>query len=195
LNWSGSGTGADWVVDRFGAVGAQDRGNFGLRIRTRVTTPAVGDFVQAMRFTSLRRWRNITFSCSFRQPNGIGIDKIYFLLNYMNGVKTIRGDIRYSYFDEAWSFRNVSDVWEVIPGSSQKLGDDSWHYFSVVIDYVNNKLKIFQCDEVYIERLERTFCELPTMAPNYFYVAMGMITSVASQQTMYYDDVLVQEVA
>jgi len=194
LNWRGAGTGADWVVDRFGAVGAQVMGNYGLRMMTRATTPAVGDSVTAFRDVSLRQQKKVYLGFFFRLPTIGTISRFAFFTYCYTGSVIRCVEFLYNRVTGRWEYYAPGPTLTPVPGGSQAINSEAWNWFEVGLDYGRPGIFFLECAGLRLENLDLVTYSIGNPEPPRLHIAINMVSSAASQQTAYLDLILLREI-
>lgn len=193
LNWSGSGTGTDWVVDKYGAVNAVMRGSYGVRMQTKATTPAVGDIVTAVRNVFLTPHRQALLSACFRLPTVSTIEYFEVRAIYWDGTYQYELSLRYDRAAGIWK-QYISGTYQYnIAGSSQVFHPDAWNRIEVAVDFANynRNLRGLVCNQVNLPDINYNVLAAYDSAAPHLTVSFALKSSAASQQTMYLDDIVV----
>jgi len=193
MTWGGSGAGADWVADRADVVGRVMNGRYAMRLITKATAPAVGDWVAVGKGLSFPLNKIVTMRCFWSAPlepvNGLYI----FRINNWTGSIRRWICVRYSAGGGIWQYLNTAGSWVNIPGSSQVFNPSCINFFEMVVNWETGVIISLRLGDLILENIN-----LNTYAPSdttkrWFMVEFSIVLDAADRQTMYIDDVLVFE--
>jgi len=193
LNWVGSGIGTDWVVDRYGDVNCQFRGNYGLRMMTRATTPAADDWVIAYRAIHFRKNQVVRLVYWMRYVSDTLVRRVGNYLDYFTGTTRYMLDVAYNPSLKRWQYYNSVDVWTDVPGGAQELYGDAWHRVSLTWFPLSPRKVYLECDELSIGPLDFNVYSASSTTRRHIGVGFSVYTSSAARATVYFDDISLQE--
>ncbi len=154
LNWTGSGTGTDFVVALSTGGNEMVDGMQGLKLQTKATTPAAGDEVTATRSMFVTPHRYLTFSGFFRFLNSTTVRRICLRLLYYSGAYQYRFAVGYTCLAQRLDYLEYSEAWWPVPGGSIVLHPDSWHRLAFTVDLVSLRIIAVSCDTLSLLSLD-----------------------------------------
>jgi hypothetical protein len=108
--WNGSGTGADW--DALREAGAAYEGDAGMALRTKLTAPAAGDWVQADRYAFGTATKKMSFSALFRiNQLHTFVDEIRFWVMGVHAGQQYTAAVRYAAWLRRWEYYDEGANW------------------------------------------------------------------------------------
>jgi len=191
FKWSGSGTGTDYTVEKDTTVAYNNSAS--LHLKTKATTPTIGDYVQAWRRTHVRGGKKISYMCYFRI--GVNVDYLLFSADLFDGTNRYRCRVKYDLTNKKWQYLDSTGAFVDVPGGVQKLRNDVdvWYYFKLTVDYEKGEYVSLQCNDLIIDltgiKLEKT----PNPVGHTLFVTVFVYTAANAQAEAWYDDYFVIE--
>ena len=195
--WTGqkSGTGTDYVVDGDYAGPEAYYKDKCLKMQTRVTTPAAGDYVKTYRCFVMSPKKKVMVFWKFRFESRANFAYIEFDVDFYDATYAHNARIRYDVQNRKWQYLNSSNTWTDFPNSAtHKLEEARWHqvYFSVDLEnhkYVEMWCGGYSCD------LSACSYYLPADTSTYenAQLAVRLETATANQITGFSADLLILE--
>ena len=187
LNWSGSGTGTDWVVAQSSGGNEMMDGQYGLKLQTKATTPAIGDEVIASRSMFLTPHKLLTFSGFFRFMSSTLVRRVILRLYCYTGAIGSEVLVAYSPINQRLEYMEYSGAWWPVIGGSINLHPDAWHRLSFVYDIINHYVVAVQCDSLVLLNLSaEPYFSIDTSAARVV-PGVQLIADTAAQATSYLD--------
>jgi len=193
--WRGLGTGSDWVVAKVTSDYTVNNGTYCMELTTKATTPAVGDYVEGSRYVSLRQWKTVRFSMFFQPLTQAGYAYLEVRLKYYTGTAIVMAGVRWNRSTQRWQYLDSTGTWTDISADTQSLYEYAYHYMSFVVNFATGRLKELVCDGLVLSGLNLAFQQVASTAASFLYVLIAIGSNVAARQTIYVDDVMLQEVA
>jgi len=195
LKWTGEGNAGDWVVDRISSVDGVMDGVYGLRLQTRVTTPAIDDWARATRKIGLRKWYVVRVSFNFRLPNTEVSWRFISSPQFMDGAFWYNPMVRHLGGAKKWQYLDSGGAWQDIPGGGYEIHNEAWNYCEYTVSFRDKILKTFQCNELFLVDLNLPIRVFSFVVPQNLLFLFEIQTAVAGSKVAYIDNVLIQEEA
>jgi len=191
LKWMGYGTGTDWVVEK--STTEAFSGSASLHLKTRITTPAAGDYVAATRRFALSIGKKLSVELRLRYVSKALVDRIMIGFGHYDGAMYRRGWIGFYPPEGKWMYFTSGGVMEDIPGAVQRLHEDGWHRVKLVMDFEKSEYVSFQCNELVIDMTGKPIRVTPDTRDSFTMVVIEVWTETAAQAESYFDDILCKE--
>jgi len=191
FGWNATGTGADYVAQR--SPEAAYFGSFGCRLQTKLTAPALNDYVDIERDYAISNRDIIKVSDLWKIVNPAA-EVQSMTLTATNQMANILGiaSIRYLPPTGQCYYLNAAGVY-VAFGDPMLLCSDHWHRFAIIANTTSGVYGSVTVDSTYMD-----LSDIPIQlafspgVPDYFNVAMRIIAAGAAQVTMDVDNIIVK---
>jgi len=148
FRWSTGGVGTDYRIYVFGE---QFVGPCSLRMLTRSTSPAAGDYVYIAKNIPLRPSRVVSVDITFDFSSETNVDSVRFRLSRFDGSTEHRAQIEYHPPEAAWYYVDENGTAQPIPGGAQSLHHQSWHRCKFTVDFVNDEFVSLVSDSLEVD--------------------------------------------
>jgi hypothetical protein len=188
LNWTGSGTGADWTVAL--STGSAHSPSHSLDLTTRQTTPTAGDTVTALFSTTYPAYPRLTLSLWLDPGALLSQGPTDAILRVNAGAHKYSAGLRYDHANAKWYYWDVAGAFQEIVALAGLLAADTWYHVTLVIDlaahhYVSATLDTVTADLAGID-MEDDGAEVAS----YCTLALRSSTGAGLPQGAYFDDVV-----
>lgn len=202
FNWTGSGTGADWSVSTYTSY--TYRGAYTLKILTRITLPAINDYVQAIRKLHVPLTRKVAVSFYFYISDDFApLKELSTFLTRYSGTTKFEAGIRYDVQNTRWQYLDPTASWSNIPGMTQNLMEGAWHHLTMEAELFPTGLPgvvtafytRFECNDIYYD-MRKNILKMNTEASvtkEHLEVKVKITTNTAAQSRAFFDDILVRQ--
>ena len=194
LNWAGSGTGTDWVVAQSSGGNEMIDGLYGLKLQTRTTTPAAGNWVTAIRYMGQLPGRILRYFVYFRPVGVNGCSSVDFGFYLYNGQTVTYVIVSYFVGDHTWKYYTPSGTWVAIPGMSMVYDPNAWSYLEFLYDVDTNMLCGGRSGQMASPVLSLLQCQAPSTVAPAVAARFTLTTSGPASQVFYYDHVMLSVV-
>jgi len=194
--WTGQkeGTGSDYVVDGDYAGAEVYYKDKCLQMKTRSTTPAIGDYVRTNRSFVIAAGKKIMVFFKFRFESRTNTAYVEFQVSYFDATKKHQGKIRYDIQNNKWQYLNSSNAWADFPTSAtQKLKEGKWHLLYFSVDLTTGKYGPMWCAGYSQDLSPCSYYKPDDTGDEYAEIAVRLETATANQITGYFADLLVAE--
>ena len=186
LNWTGSGTGADWTVAL--STAAAHSPSHSLDLTTRVTTPTAGDIVSALFSTDYPAYPRLTLSAWINLGTILSQGPTNLVFNLNSGARHYGAGLHYDAGTGKWHYWDVAGALQEIVALAGALAADTWYHLTLVADlaahhYVSATLDAVTADLAGID-LEDDGPEAAT----YLTLTLRSSTLAGVAQGAYFDD-------
>ncbi|MBA7569126.1 hypothetical protein ES708_10864 [subsurface metagenome] len=114
------------------------RGNQSLRMMTRTTDAAEGDYIAALYNLFMIPSRRIAAIFHFRLPSLTTPEYVQFQIKDYDGVNYHSASIFFYPNTPVWTYLNIGGTETAIPDSATKLYADTWHRLTLYLDLAND---------------------------------------------------------
>jgi len=135
--WVAAGNAGDYAAAR--STLAVFRGAYGLKLDTRVTNPADGDWVSAVRVIPFPYRDKLWFRCRWRPWVQAVISNVEFRLDVYNGAKQRRAALRYVPATPAFQYLNGLGGWSDLAALAITLANSAWTQLDWCVDLTLNQ--------------------------------------------------------
>jgi len=192
--WTGEGTGTDFLVDGDYAGAEAYYKDKCLKMQTKATTPAVGDYVRGYRSFVMAAGKKIMVFFKFRFASRTNTAYIEFQAYYCDSTKRHEARIRYDVQNNKWQYLNSSNAWADFPTSAtQKLKEGKWHLLYFSVDLTTGKYGMMWCAGYTRDLSACSYYKPDDTGDEYAEIAARLETATANQITGYFADLLVAE--
>jgi len=132
LNWTGSGTGADWGVALDNTVAHSPTHD--LVIHTRTTTPTPGDYVLATRSVAWPGQHVFHFDTYMYTANPVLLTYLHVGLQANAGAEKWQGRLRYDHVAAKWQYETSAGGWTEIAAWAGLIAAATWYHLQLDID-------------------------------------------------------------
>ena len=186
LNWTGSGTGADWTVAL--STDAAHSPTHSLDLTTRVTTAMAGDTVSALFSTDYPAYPRLTLSAWINLGNLLSQGPTALVFNLNSGARHYGAGLHYDAGSGKWHYWDAAGALQEIVALAGALAADTWYHVTLVADltahhYVSAHVGALNADLAGID-LEDDGPE----AANYLTLTLRSSTLAGVAQGAYFDD-------
>lgn len=186
--WTGEGTGADFTADFLAA--AARRGLKGLRIKTRVTTPAAGDAVGAYRYFSCPETGVLLLRSWIALPTPGDVAALDFVSAIGHGVTMAYGGIWCNV--TAGTTHRIDDTggYTACPTLDFTWRAGGWHCFEFAVDRRNHNYLFVGVDGARLDLTGIpyfTYAAPPTISSHMLF---DVYTAADAPATLYADDMM-----
>ena len=134
-HWTGSGDGADFVVDYH--VDAAIFGTKGLLIQTRSTTPAEDDQVAVVQYVTFPETDLLITRFRIRIPTVSTVKRFTVHTQFHDGTNLLTAGIGYNNETHALSYYNAAGGWTGIDGYTATTADGFTSIMELILDQAN----------------------------------------------------------
>jgi hypothetical protein len=188
LNWTGSGTGADWTVAL--STAAAHSPSHSLDLTTRQTTPTAGDIVAALFSTAHPTYPRVTLSAWLDLGNLLSQGATDLVLNLNSGARHYGAGLRYDPPTATWYYWDVAGAFQEIVALAGLLAADTWYHLTLVIDLAAHHYVSATLDAVTADLAGIDMEDDGPEAANYCTLTLRSSTLAGVPQGAYFDDVL-----
>jgi len=192
FNWGIGGTGADF--EGYKSPENPLFGSYSLYMITKATTPAIGDYVQAIRYGHAVASRFIEFTFSFAVS--LSAPDYGYLDGWLDVIELSTGDrvrykIRLNYDDLKLQYESASGVFTDIADLGAIQGN--YNKFRMILDQKNRKIKSFETGDKEFEVDKSGFLAATSQAAG-IDVGIRVETRTANRASVYIDNVVIKGV-
>ncbi len=135
LHFAFTGHGGDYFFELDPTVSLL--GSHSLYMQTRTTESAANDIIGANLRTHLTPTKLVTYSTIFKIANVTHVKILRWTLKLLDGANLIEGIITFTPATPKWEYKNSAGNPAIIPGGDFTIRSDTWHRFSLTLDYGN----------------------------------------------------------
>ena len=187
--WAGSGTGADYVVERSGVHAYED--DYSLRLKTRTAGAAADDVADAERYIGLVPEKKLMLSVFYRPFSGTDLKHLTFEMAHYDGTNVERAAVRYVYGSQIWQYLDTTIAYVNIAGSDQNLSDDAWHSMALSVDFSGNKYISLISDGLQLDLSAHDYLSGITSDKQHLRIYLWLMAAGATPAETYYDNISV----
>lgn len=134
ISFTIAATGSDWRAH----FSQNFKRNFAnsLFLRTRITSPAANDTIQANWYTDLRPSKQVKLSLDFLYNDLANVKDIRFWANFKYSTVILTSGFLYDPQNTKWQYYNSAGSFTDIIGGSQALTQQAWHHIEASIDLI-----------------------------------------------------------
>lgn len=190
IKWTKDGNTGDFDVTK--DTGKAYNGDASLKIETRATSPADGDWCLAERFCYLQIGKRYSIEFLFMTLNTTNVQYVEFDGRWQDGATFHDPYIRYDAQANKWQYRDSAQAWQDIPGGSQNLASNCWHRVKLVVDRDLKQYISFNCNALEVNLAGISYYSLPSALTEAFDPRIRLENNGAAQAILYVDDVLIR---
>jgi len=191
FKWAIAGTGVDYVGEKNTTVAYN--GSASLRMQTKATTPAAGDYVQAVRWTFVSYGKKVSLECMWRVRTRADTDNLEFTFQYYTGTQLKTARVRWLGPEGIWQYQTSGGAWVDVPGGTQPLREGKFHRMKLIVDFEKNEYVSLQSDDTIWDLSGMSIFVLSSTADITMLVFFTLYAETANRPEVWIDDVLVKE--
>lgn len=188
FQWSGTGSGLGFVVEKDATVCYNNAGS--LHLKSREIGPGINDYVKASRVTHERPSRRYAMEF-FWKITALGWTKnVHIETMGYEPSATLYPQIRWDVVGAKWQVLTGFTAWTDIPGGAQSLDQGAWHHFRYVFNLGTRKIESMSSDELELPDLNLDFHLTPLGGAKRLQLAFRAYTIGLHYVEAHFDDVL-----
>lgn len=188
--WAGSGTGADYVVERSNVHAYED--DYSLRLKTRTTGAAADDVADAERYIGLVPEKKLMLCAFYRPISGTTLKHLTFEMAHYDGSSLERAAVRYVYSTKIWQYFRAGVLDYVnITDSDQNLSEDAWHSMALSVDFATNKYISLISDGLQLDLSAHDYVSGISSDKEHLRIYLWLMAAGATPAETYYDNISV----
>ncbi len=167
----------------------------GLKLQTKATTPAAGDYVGISKRVAVGCQPFLAYRFYFRSPASSPIHQIEMYLGHYTGSVVRRYDVYYHPASKLWKYYTPATGWVAFPGGSQDLDLNSWSVLEIQVSLVSAVIKSFKCNNLVLSDLNLNAYSIADSSSPHFDLNLYARTLLAGVGKLFLGNVLVTGVA
>jgi len=137
LKWGKTGTGSDYVVEKFGQKAYN--GDYCLLLRTRTTSPLPDSIVRATRLPSIRSIKQVTVQFNFSVYEYNNPRYLEFHYAYANLTDYISPKIRYDFINSRLEYMVFGGTWKIAGQQNIIISTNYWYNVKATWNFTTKK--------------------------------------------------------
>ena len=190
-NWFTDGTGTDFVVALDTTI--IFNGDASMKLQTKATSPAAGDFVEAFRRIYLPASKLVSMELFWRYSIEADTRFIDFLLKYFDSSNRHEADIRYNVQSAKWQYLNSAGTFSDIPGGAQSFTQKAWNRLKFTIDFRNNQYLKFTSNDLEVDLTDTPIYNPSDTTKPQLTTHIRLEAETANRPVMHFDDLMLIE--
>lgn len=162
-----------------------------LHIKTRTTDTAEDDEIQAFLQSHLPPTKNVSLLARFYSPTFTTLKTLLFQLEWYDGTNVHRAFIKYYEAVPKLTYLNSGGTETDLPDLDHVLHFLSWHSFNFPVDFMNNKYRSFQLDEINIDLSDLPIYTTESALLPHLRSILSITTAGAAPTELYIDNYIV----
>ena len=191
FNWSSYGAGTDWVVGKSSGGNEMMDGQYGLKLQTRTTTPAAGDYAAAYKSISVLPQKSLSWRVYFRSSTPILIGKVWVYGYYYTGSVQRCYEIYYNVVAKQWYYYGPGGVLSVVPGGNQNIDLDAWSVLEIEVSLISNVIKSIKCNNMDLKDINLATYNVGSSTPSNFTLYCQINNQSAGVSKLFLDHMLI----
>jgi len=197
MNWLSSGTGADYSVE-YDPAAAFVQTN-GLIIKTRTTTPAIGDVVNAYRKLWLPPLGILRLQAMFSLLTDAPDQNLDFIIFWYDGTTMHTAGLRFVastgaiYRPTGYTAPDIT--WTLIPDRTIPVGDDHWNKLDLSFNPLTDFYHKIEVNQYPLDGSAIPVHTRDVVLTKHLYLLIRTTTVAAAQVTAYIDQILLTQEA
>jgi len=197
MNWLSSGTGAEYSVE-YDPAAAFVQTN-GLIIKTRATTPAIGDVVNAYRKLWLPPLGILRLQAMFSLLTDAPDQNLDFIIFWYDGTTVHTAALRFTASTgavyRATGYAAPDITWTIIPELSIPVGDDHWNKLDLSFNPLTDRYHKIEVNENVLDGSNIAIHTRDVAMTPFVYLLLRTTAVAAAQVTAYIDQILLTQEA
>jgi len=190
FRWDGSGNAGDWAVEK--TTKRSYIKSASMRIATRVTSPAAGDWAKATRHSYVIRTATLKGACHWLMTDDTAIDYVEFLWTLYSGTYRYQAGIRYFPGTGKAYYLDETGAWTDTGAPGQYLAKGAWHRFSLSVDYYKRTYLELESDGLTGSLEDKSLYIVPDTSRVELLTELSVITAGAAQAEIFIDTFLIE---
>lgn len=187
LNWTGSGTGADWTVALTAA--AAHSPSHSLDLTTRVTDPTAGDVVTATYTTTYPLYPQLTLTAEINLGALLSQGPTDWIVRVNAGAHKYSAGLRYQASDGTWHYWDALGALQPIAALAGVIAADTWVHVSLVVTLTSHQYVSASVDALSADLSGLAIEDDGPEAAAYTQFTVQSSTLAGLAQGAYYDDI------
>ena len=192
-NFTGSGTGADWTVALTTGGNEMVDGLQGLKLQTRLTTPAIGDQVTAIRSMHLTPHKTYCLSSAFRFSPMANTRLVALLMDIYTGSHQCSFGVGYDPQVQMLEYQNQPGIWDTIIGGAIAVDGAAWGRLMFAVDISIFRIISVVCNGLVLPNLSQSVPYFVNTTAPHVDIGLFLATETANQCTAFFDHCLYSE--